>query len=170
MAVMAYVLSLIVGLAVGIGIVALLFRKKVLDMTFDERQERARGKAYRYGFFTLLGCLLVYGATDLVFGRWCDVLAGCVICVCVSITVFGAVCILNDAYLSLREQPRKVMTVFALAAAFNLVLGGVNVLKGGVVENGVLTFRAINPICGVTMVVLMGLYIVNHLLREREAE
>ena len=38
-----YAMGLVFGLAVGLGVVALLFKKKVLDMTFAERQELARG-------------------------------------------------------------------------------------------------------------------------------
>ena len=53
-----------------------LFKKKVLDMHFDERQERARGKAFQYGFFTLLIAAYAYGISDVLLGRWCDVLTG----------------------------------------------------------------------------------------------
>ena len=49
---MGIAVGLTVGLAIGLLFVALLFRKKVLDCTFDERQERARGVAFKYGFFT----------------------------------------------------------------------------------------------------------------------
>ena len=54
-------MGIVVGILVGVGIVALLFKLKVMDLTFDERQERARGQAYKYGFWTLLTCLLLYG-------------------------------------------------------------------------------------------------------------
>lgn len=43
----ALVLGLCAGFVAGIFTVALLFRAKVLDMHFDERQERARGVAFR---------------------------------------------------------------------------------------------------------------------------
>ena len=51
--------AVLVGVLVGVGIIALLFKLKVMDLTFDERQERARGQAYKYGFWTLLTCLLL---------------------------------------------------------------------------------------------------------------
>ena len=62
--------GVLVGALVGVGILALLFKLKVMDLTFDERQERARGQAYKYGFWTLLTCLLLYGFSDMVLGRW----------------------------------------------------------------------------------------------------
>ena len=42
-------LGLSVGIIAGLFVVALLFKKKVLDMHFDERQELARGTAFQYG-------------------------------------------------------------------------------------------------------------------------
>ena len=40
-----YLFGLVVGVLVGVGIIALLFKLKVMDLTFDERQARARGQA-----------------------------------------------------------------------------------------------------------------------------
>jgi len=156
------------GLLVGLGFVAYLFHKKILDMQFDERQERARGKAYQYGFFTLLACLFVYGASDLALKRWCDTLTGVTICAAAGLGVFAVTCILKDAYLSLREKPRQVMVLFALIAAVNLGFGLMYYISGELVEDGVLTFRAVNPILGFEVLVILIVYIVNHLLRNRE--
>ena len=47
-------LGICCGMIIGLVVVALLFKKKVLDVTFDERQERIRGMAYKYAFFTLM--------------------------------------------------------------------------------------------------------------------
>ena len=137
-------LGIFVGIAAGLFVLALLFKKKVLDMHFDERQELARGKAFQYGFFTLIITAYAYGASDMIFGRWCDALVGVTICLAVSMCVFAVTCILKDAYLSLREKPRTVMTM--------------------------LTFRAVNPIIGVLVLVILVVYIVNHLLCSREEE
>ena len=69
-------LGICCGVIIGLVVVALLFKKKVLDVTFDERQERIRGMAYKYAFFTLMIAVWIYGALDLALGRWCDTLAG----------------------------------------------------------------------------------------------
>ena len=159
-----------VGILAGLFVLALLFKKKVLDMHFDERQERARGKAFQYGFFTLLASTYAYGISDVLFGRWCDVLTGVTLCVAAGLCVFAVTCILKDAYLSLREKPRTVMTMFALLSAVNLGFGGMYAVSGGLVENGVLTFRAVNPIIGFTTLVILIVYIVNYLLDSREEE
>lgn len=159
-----------VGILAGLFAVALLFKKKVLDMHFDERQERARGKAFQYGFFTFILTTYAYGLSDVVLGTWCDVLAGVTICLAVSLCVFAVTCILKDAYLSLREKPRTVMTMFALLSLINLGFGGMYAYSGDLIEDGVLTFRAVNPIIGFATLVILIVYIVNHLLRSREEE
>lgn len=162
--------GLAAGIVAGLIFVAFLFRKKVLDCHFDERQELARGKAFQYGFFTLLISTYVYGTSDVVFGRWCDALAGVTICLAISLCVFAVTCILKDAYLSLREKPRVVMTMFALLTLINLGFGVMYGVSGDLVEDGVLTFRAVNPIIGLATLVILIVYIINHLLRSREEE
>ena len=161
--------GVLVGALVGVGIVALLFKLKVMDLTFDERQERARGQAYKYGFWTLLTCLLLYGFSDMVLGRWCDVITGVMLCAAAALIVFGSVCIVKDAYLSLKEQPRAVLTMLTIVAALNLAIGVMNWKGGRVVKDGVLTYGAVNGICGFMVLVILVVYLVNYLLAKREA-
>ena len=167
---MGIAVGLMVGLVAGLLVVAMLFRKKVLDCTFDERQERARGIAFKYGFFTLMGSVFIYGVSELVVGRWCDALAGGCLCIAAGIMVFAVTCILEEAYLSLRERPRRIMTLFVLLALVNLGLGAVQAAGGKLVENGILTFRAVNLVVGAMTLVILMVYIVNILLSGREAE
>ena len=160
--------GVLVGALVGVGIVALLFKLKVMDLTFDERQERARGQAYKYGFWTLVVCLLLYGFSDMVLGRWCDVITGVMLCLAGALVVFASVCIVKDAYLSLKEKPRKIMTLLAVVSVLNLAIGVMNWKNGRVVENGILTYGAVNGICGVITLTILVVYVVNYLLAKRE--
>lgn len=162
------VLGIGVGILAGVLVIALLFKKRVLDMHFDERQERARGVAYKYGFFTLMFALILYGMLELVLGRWCDAMAGASLCLCVGITVFAVTCICKDAYLSLREKPRNIMTMFVIVSALNLLLGFLHIYDGDLVENGILTFRCTNLVVGIMTTVVLVVYVVNYLLRDRE--
>lgn len=161
-------LGLAAGIAVGILMIVLLFRKKILDCTFDERQERARGVAFKYGFFTLMFAIILYGVLDMALGRWCDAMAGASLCLCAGILVFAVTCIVKDAYLSLKEKPRYVMTLFAVMSIVNIVLGAVHLCDGDLVENGILTFRCTNLVVGVMTTVVLVVYIVNALLRRQE--
>ena len=161
--------GVLVGALVGVGIIALLFKLKVMALTFDERQERARGQAYKYGFWTLITCLLLYGFSDMILGRWCDVITGVMLCVAAAMMVFASVCIVKDAYLSLKEKPRAIMTLLTVISALNLAIGVINWKSGQVVKDGVLTFAAVNGICGIMMLAILGVYLVNYLLAKREA-
>ena len=106
--------AVLVGALVGLGIIALLFRLKIMDLTFDERQERARGQAYKYGFWTLMTCLLLYGFSDMVLGRWCDVITGVMLCVAVAMVVFA---VLAMQY-SEKRNSALMVTFGALALLF----------------------------------------------------
>ena len=165
---LGYIFGLLVGILVGVGIVALLFKLKVMDLTFDERQERARGQAYKYGFWTLLSCLLLYGFSDQIFGRWCDVLVGAILCIAAALMVFASVCIVKDAYLSLKEKPRTIMTLLTVITLLNLSIGAMNLKSDRVVKDGVLTYGAVNGICGVMILTILVIYVVNYLLGKRE--
>ena len=161
--------GVLVGALVGVGIIALLFKLKVMDLTFDERQERARGQAYKYGFWTLMGCLLLYGFSNMVLGRWCDVITGVMLCVAVAMVVFASVCIVKDAYLSLKEKPRTVMTLLAVVSVLNLAIGAMNWKNGRVFRDGILTYSAANGICGAITLTILVVYVVNYLLAKQEA-
>lgn len=163
--------GVLAGVLVGLLFLTLMKHKKVIDCHFDERQERARGQAFKYAFFVLAASVLCYGALDTIIGLPCDALAGGFICLCLAMVVFAFVCIRKEAYLSLYEKPGKVMALFAGIAAFNIGIGAVYLMEGSMVENGVLTFRAINPICGMALLIIMGIYAL-HLMggKEEEAE
>lgn len=166
---MGLLLGVVTGVLVGCLFVALMKYKKVIDCHFDERQERARGQAFKYAFFALTVVSLCYGAVDTIIGIPCDTLPALFICFCIAMVVFAWVCIKKEAYLSLYEKPGKVMGLFAGIAAFNLAIGVVYLIEGSMVENGVLTFRACNPIVGVMMLIIMGIYGL-HLSGSREEE
>lgn len=167
-------IGIAVGLTAGIGagvlVVALLFKKRILSCTFDERQERARGVAFKYGFFTLMFALFLYGMLDMILGRWCDAMTGAVLCLCAGVTVFAVTCIVKDAYLSLKENPRHIMTLFAVMSVVNIALGAVHILDGDMVENGILTFRCTNLAVGIMITAVLAVYIVNFLMGRRDGE
>ena len=112
---------------------------------------------------------MLYGFSNMVLGCWCDVITGIMLCVAVALIVFGSICIVKDAYLSLKENPRKIMTLLAVITAMNLFIGGMNLKCGQVVKDGSLTYGAVNGICGVTTLTILVVYVVNYLLAKREA-
>jgi hypothetical protein len=90
--------------------------------------------------------------------------------ICIAITVFAITAIRKDAYLSLYENPRTVMILFAVLAAFNLLLGIRAALDGKLVENGVLTFQVTNLLLAVMLLVVMIAYGLRCLSRREEED
>ncbi len=169
---MRYGVGLVIGMVVGIGLGAaflmILFKKKVLDMHFDERQERARGEAFKYGFFTLVACGMAFGCVDIMY-HWCDFMAGTTLCVCIGVVVFAVTAICKDAYLGLYEKPAKIMVLFGILGIANLGLGLNRLMEGNIVENGILTFRATNLMVGGMVLAILTVYGIRYLFR-RAAE
>ena len=125
--------------------------KEVWKMNdYDERQILARGRAFMWGFFTLMLCLMAYGFTDMLIEPWCDTLTGCIICICVSLLVFASICIRQDAFAGIGRNRKRNQTVLLVLTLVNLMFGVSHVIDGDLLREGLLCFRSVNLIVGVT--------------------
>ena len=114
----------IFGLYGGGLVVGKLAGKKLGKAEFDERQQLARGKAYKAGFYTLLvGLLAVYLIP--IFTEWQpkDTALLPFAVICVGVTVFACVAVANDAYLGIRQNPRAMLLVLGIVVVGNLTAG-----------------------------------------------
>ena len=136
---------------------------------YDERQVLARGRAFMWGFFTLMICLMVYGMLDMLIDRWCDTLTGCIICICVSLLVFASICIRQDAFAGIGKNRKRNLTVLLVLTLANMFFGVENITGGDVVRDGLLTFRSVSLIVGATTGVVLLIYWL-HGLRDRGEE
>jgi len=170
----SYVLGFVVGLLITMGffIISSLVRKnKGKPCEYDERQLLARGKAYKAAFFVLIVYLLVEGSFKLVTGiEWADSMTRSFIGICLSVTVFAIICILNDAYLSLKEKPAHCIAVFSLIAFVNLAVVLANYfLKVSFLSEGMLNYHIINFIILIMFAVIMVVFI-GKLLHDKKTE
>ena len=136
---------------------------------YDERQVLARGRAFMWGFFTLMICLMVYGMLDMLIDRWCDTLTGCIICICVALLVLASICIKQDAFAGIGKNRKRNVAVLLLLTLANMFFGVENITGGGVVRDGLLTFRSVSLIFGATTGVVLLIYWL-HGLRDRGEE
>ena len=136
---------------------------------YDERQILARGRAFMWGFFTLMLCLMAYGFTDMLIEPWCDTLTGCIICICVSLLVFASICIRQDAFAGIGKNRKRNLTVLLVLTLANMFFGVENITGGDVVRDGLLTFRSVSLIVGATTGVVLLIYWL-HGLRDRGEE
>ena len=118
----SYYLGVLAGIMVGLVVVIISRRAKNGGMKceYDERQVIARGKAFKYGLFSLIGYLVLYGIIqDMTGVYWGKGLVGVSLGICISVAVFAVVSIWNDAYFSLWENPKRYVTIFLAAFALN---------------------------------------------------
>lgn len=133
---------------------------------YDERQILARGRAFMWGFFSLMICLMVYGLTDMLIEPWCDTLTGCIICICVSLIVFAVICIRQDAFAGIGQKRKRNLTVLLVLTTANLLFGVSHIIDGDLLRDGLLSFRSVSLIVGATTGLVLLVYWF-HGLRDR---
>ncbi len=163
-------ICLVGGLLLGglATVVILTLTKKGEELTgkFDERQEIARGRAFKYSFYTLMGGNIVLAVLDLLeiqlFSRT-DV--SMFISIFIAIGVFACTCIWNDAYFALNEKRGSLMVIFALVGIMNIVVAVRIILSGTLIQEGALSQFGLNLLGGIVFIVI---FIVMWLKRIKE--
>lgn len=175
---MEYVIGLIVGVLVGLAVVALVVMicRKKGSMRFgkceyDERQMLARGKAFRAGFFTILIYEAVYAMVDVAGIKWCANVTGIMLGLMLGITVFAIVAISKDAYMSMNERSTGWMIIWCVVIGLNLVCGLRQALEGELIRDGMLTEEWMNWMCaGMFIAILISQLAHNRKLKREELE
>lgn len=122
-------ISYFYGVVVGILIVVViaLVLRKYMDKgkgkpQYDERQLLARGRAFMWAFWSLLGYVVLLGIASMVVRAVQEnISAFLMIGVCLSCGVFGIYSVWNDAYVQVGRNPRRYMILTAVIGAMNIV-------------------------------------------------
>ena len=117
------------------------------EQKYDERQTAVRGRAFKWGYATLLVALLAYSVTDGIW-NWCVPFAGCAIAITVSLVPFGWISILGEAYWWTRASRLGQYVTMALLGLLNLGLAAADAAEGRLVEDGVLQIGGANLALG----------------------
>lgn len=181
-----YLLGLICGILCGLVLVRLLawiasklggrIDTRCRKDAYDERQQLARGKAYKAAFFTLLFYTMAVSLLDNIFGisifmSFCGIWIG----IALSIMVFAVMCILKDAYMSLYENAQGIITMFSIIGILNIA-GGIPAIleKHPLLENGAISVEWINLVVGILFLVILivfcGKMLYNKKRLDEEAE
>jgi len=169
------------ALGLGVGVLAglLVYGARLLALRrraaaccrYDERQQAARGRAFRAAFLTHL----IYAAlvTVLTAGgaSWLDVPEALFLGVVIAVGVFAQVCIWNDAYFELSEKPRATILPLVLLGVLQLLNVWRHVAEDGWLPGGRIDFITL---MGLSVGALMLLTVVTALIklsadRRREA-
>ena len=135
------------------------------EMDYDERQQAARGRAYLKGYRALVLSAGVYAMLDVFDVRFCRPYVAVWLCILLSVVVFALTVIRNDAYLSMRTNPKSWMILYALIGGLNLVRGGLSAARGHLVEADGLGTAAVSLSIGVAF----GIILIAALLHQRRS-
>ena len=99
--------------------------KQAIDNNdFDERQELIRGKAYKYGFFTMMiMTLFVMAAIEFNISLPVTASLAMFIALLISIDVYAVYSIINDAYFGVGTNKMRYCIFFIIIMAVNLFAG-----------------------------------------------
>ncbi len=142
--------------------------------SYDERQLLARGKAYKFAFFTMIFYMSIISLISEFNGiSWFMSFCGIWIGVCLSITVFAVICILEDAYMSLYENAKGIIMLFAVVAIMNMG-AAVRILLDieghPLLENGAISVDYLNLVVSVVFFVILTVFCGKVMYNKRHLE
>ncbi|MBP3506213.1 MAG: hypothetical protein J6K43_07415 [Lachnospiraceae bacterium] len=167
-------LGVLAGIVIGaILIIVVLILTKTdgnIEPKYDERQLLERGKGFKLAFFVEMiytAFLILMYIMEIKVPVATEVLLffGIVL----SVFVYAVYCIRKEAYISLNESVKKLNVAFLLIGIANLLIGVSHCFSGGMIQDGVLTFRSLNLICGIFMMI-MSIVIGTSQIESKEEE
>lgn len=167
-----WLIGLAAGLLVGVIFLKLLNKNKKIKTDYDERQELIRGKGYKYAMFTTWVLLFAYITSELSeINLHMDRSLVLFSIIFISAAVQISYSLWNDAYFGGNNDVYKYNIFFVILIVLNAG-ATVGFLRGGMlIEDGCLTFRAINGECAVLLlIVLIQYYIRNKIVKREEQE
>ena len=159
-----WIFGIIFGILTTLIIIKSFNKDGKVRTKYDERQLRARGEAYKYGFFaTAIACFIfmILQTTNLanIFGYSSYFTA-----VIIGIITQFSYAIFHDAYIGLNTNMKKYLIFMSVVAIINLAAGILPAIHGELLEDGQLGTSFINLLCGGMFLILAGeLAIKNHL-------
>lgn len=162
-------LGMLCGIGFGLLVLWIVKRDRALKCKYDERQELVRGKGFKYGFYTMILYNFLYASSELIFEKsYMDGSVAGLISIFLGMAVSICYCIWKDSYISLNENPKQMMIVFAVLGIPNLI-GGIRMfLSGEAVQNGKLTIHCINLLCALMCILFFITLFLKNVCSKRE--
>ena len=156
----SYLFGVLVGIAIGIFLLIAFRKKGNCKEGYDERQLIIRGKAYQYGFFSILVTLIgIAIVAELKGTHSIDPILYIAIPMTVGPFVFAMYAIIKDAFLGMGDSNRMLALYFFVFVAN--AFGAYGSVKGE--ENAILNLC----MCFLFGSVLIALLIKRGLEKER---
>ncbi len=159
--------GLAVGIVVGLIICVVLFKFWNKDgkvrSKYDEMQEKARGKAYMYSFWTLAGCVtLVSFINGIGIRLFSDYFTANISCILIAALVHASYSVWNDAYMGLNTNYKRYTICMIAVGLINFASGVIGIATGAIIKDGVLQGSFSNLLCAIVFVAIaVELYLKN---------
>ncbi len=165
--------GILCGILLGLLIVYIfLVVTKKGDSTktiYDERQQAVRGKGFRNGFFTMLGyegLIALLGLLEIPIPADIEIIV--ITGALIGIGVYAVYCIWNDGYFALNEKRNSILVFFGIIGLINIALAIVHIMSNHLFQNGNLTFRGLNLLCGILVIVVFLTLLIKKVRDEKE--
>ncbi len=143
--------GIIVGLIICIFLFKYMNRDKKIMTKYDERQEMARGKAYKYGFWASMiatAFVMVFDVAGITlatsFTKYFFILF-------VGIVVQVTYSIWNDAYYGINTNKKRLIVICIVAGIINLLSVVANIMGGQFIVDGIISDAGANALCCILM-------------------
>ncbi|MBQ7587323.1 MAG: hypothetical protein IJT37_04785 [Lachnospiraceae bacterium] len=163
-----FVIGLIVGIILVMVLIKMANKDRRIKTEYDERQEKIRGKAYKYAFYTMIYYQVIliglsFAELSLPIDRYVLECFG----IFLSCTVLGGYCVWHDVYWGLNNDHRRYYIVFGVCLFLNLIPVIVPAIKGEFAGNGLSGAPMLNLMVIFMMVVLLAELGIKHLIDKK---
>lgn len=164
-------LPFVLGFFVAFIIIMMVTAIKKNNRNFDERQLMARNEAFKGGFIASLSYIAISEVVCIVIGReWITPSCNLAFAVSIPCLVFAIICIVKEAYLSIKQNIKTDVIWCSCISAFNIAMG-FSELK----DNSFSVFTdnkldiSINIIAGITLLAATIISLIHFVItREKE--
>lgn len=147
--------GLFAGIVISIVIIRMINKDGKFKTKYDEMQKIARGKAYKYAFWTLVFfealCIVMDAlGIQLFLNGYTLQFIGVIIAVMVQVSYS----IWNNAYIGLNTNPLRFAIFSVVIGIFNLLIGIGSIIRGGFIVNGTVRETFVNLIVAVCFMII----------------
>lgn len=163
------------GLIIGLVLVVIFFKiantNNKIKSEYDERQQRIRGKAYKYAFYTMiLYHVFMIGLSfadisipiEPYVSEFFGIFLGC--------TVLGGYCVWHDVYWGLNNDKKRYFVIFGVCLLLNLFPVVMPALSGEFARDGIGGAPMINIMVIIMMLILLVELGIKHLIDKNKNE
>ena len=167
--------SYFIGIVIGIILILVVYkfgnRNHKMSTDYDERQKKARGKGYQYGYYAMMiyeaVLLILYiGEISLPVESYVLHFTGMLI----GAMVLSTYCIWHDAYWGLNNNRRRYGLIFLVLGILNAVPVIGSAMHGGLLENGKLATSGLNMGVLVMLTVIGAELLIKAQMEKREVD